>query len=109
MILSCFVLGLSVRKVSEALLPILGRPISPDTVKHGGQAQRSRGRLSCASLKDQYRELMLDGVVLARRTGAGAIRRPVLVALGLRPDGEKKVIDFRLPTGRPSKPIFTPS
>jgi transposase-like protein len=32
MILSCFVLGLSVRKVSEALLPILGRPISPDTV-----------------------------------------------------------------------------
>ena len=32
MILSCFVLGLSVRKVSEALLPILGRPISPATV-----------------------------------------------------------------------------
>ena len=32
MILACFVLGLSVRKVSEALLPILGRPISPATV-----------------------------------------------------------------------------
>ena len=32
MILSCFVLGLSVRKVGEALLPILGRPISPATV-----------------------------------------------------------------------------
>ncbi|MFO1061846.1 MAG: transposase [Dongiaceae bacterium] len=31
MILSCFS-GLSVRKVSEALLPILGRPISPATV-----------------------------------------------------------------------------
>jgi transposase-like protein len=29
MILACFVLGLSVRKVSEALLPILGRPVSP--------------------------------------------------------------------------------
>ena len=43
-----------------------------------------------------YRVLMLDGVVLARKTGAGAIRRPVLVALGLRPDGKKEVIDFRL-------------
>jgi hypothetical protein len=47
-------------------------------------------------LKDQYRVLMLDGVVLARKTGAGAIRRPVLVALGLRPDGKKEIIDFRL-------------
>jgi putative transposase len=47
-------------------------------------------------LKDHYRVLMLDGVVLARRTGAGAIRRPVLVALGLRPDGKKEVIHFRL-------------
>jgi len=32
MILSCFVLGLSVRKVGEALLPILGRPVSPTTI-----------------------------------------------------------------------------
>src|SRR3977135_662604 len=39
---------------------------------------------------------MLDGVVLARKTGAGALRRPVLVALGLRPDGKKEIIDFRL-------------
>jgi putative transposase len=47
-------------------------------------------------LKDQYRVLMFDGVVLARRTGAGAIRRPVLVAFGLRRDGRKEIIDFRL-------------
>jgi transposase-like protein len=47
-------------------------------------------------LKDQYRVLVLDGVVLKRKTGAGALARPVLVALGLRPDGKKEVIDFRL-------------
>ena len=47
-------------------------------------------------LRDRYKVLMLDGVVLARKTGAGALRRPVLVALGLRPDGKKEVIDFRL-------------
>ncbi len=34
--------------------------------------------------------------MLARKTGAGALRRPVLVALGLRPDGKKEIIDFRL-------------
>ena len=39
---------------------------------------------------------MLDGVVLARKTGAGALKRPVLVALGIRADGKKEIIDFRL-------------
>ena len=47
-------------------------------------------------LANRYKALMLDGVVLARKTGAGALRRPVLVALGLRPDGKKEMIDFRL-------------
>jgi len=97
MILSCFVLGLCVRKVSEALLPILGRPISPTTVSAvAKQLDAVVGAFHARPLKDRYRVLMLDGVVLARRTGAGAIRRPVLVALGLRPDGKKEVIDFRL-------------
>ena len=39
---------------------------------------------------------MLDGVVLSRKTGAGALKRPVLVVLGLRPDGKKEIIDYRL-------------
>jgi transposase-like protein len=33
---------------------------------------------------------MLDGVVLSRKTGAGAVNRTVLVALGLLPDGRKR-------------------
>jgi putative transposase len=94
MILACFVLGLSVR---EALLPILGRPISPATVSTvAKQLDAVVAAFHARPLKDRYRGLMLDGVVLARRTGAGAIRRPVLVALGLRHDGKKEVIDFRL-------------
>jgi transposase-like protein len=52
----------------------------------------------CRPLKDIYPVLMLDGVVLARKTGAGALRRPVLVALGLRADGKKEIIDYRLAT-----------
>jgi putative transposase len=97
MILACFVLGLSTRKVGEALLPVLGRPISPATVSTvAKQLDAVVAAFHARPFKDYYRVLMLDGVVLARRTGAGALRRPVLVALGLRPDGKKEVIDFRL-------------
>jgi transposase-like protein len=97
MILGCFVLGLSVRKVGAALLPVLGRPISPSTVSTvAKQLDQVVAAFHARPLKERYRVLMLDGVVLARKTGAGAIKRPVLVALGLRPDGKKEVIDFRL-------------
>jgi transposase-like protein len=97
MILACFVLGLSTRKVGEALLPILGRPVSASAVS---QVAKSLDTVVAAfhrrPLANRYKVLMLDGVVLSRKTGAGAIRRPVLVALGLLPDGRKEVIDFRL-------------
>lgn len=97
MILACFVLGLSTRKVGEALLPILGRPVSASAVS---QVAKSLDTVVAAfhrrPLLDRYTVLMLDGVVLSRKTGAGAVKRPVLVALGLLPDGRKEIIDFRL-------------
>jgi putative transposase len=97
MILACFLLGLSTRKVAIALLPILGRPVSPATVSAvAKQLDAAVAAFHRRPLKDIYRVLVLDGVVLKRKTGAGALARPVLVALGLRPDGRKEVIDFRL-------------
>ncbi len=97
MILACFVLGLSTRKVAIALLPILGRRISAATVSQVAKIlDAAVAAFHRRPLKDIYPVLMLDGVVLARKTGAGAIRRPVLVALGLRPDGKKEIIDYRL-------------
>jgi transposase-like protein len=99
MILACFVLGLSTRKVATALLPVLGRPVSPATVSAvARQLDAAVAAFHRRPLKDQYRVLVLDGVVLKRKTGAGALARPVLVALGRRPDGKKEVIDFRLAT-----------
>lgn len=44
---------------------------------------------------DQYQILILDGVVVKRRTGAGAQKRVVLVALEIREDGKKEIIDFQ--------------
>jgi putative transposase len=97
MILACFVLGLSTRKVATALLPILGRRISAATVSQVAKTlDAAVAAFHRRPLKDQYPVLMLDGVVLSRKTGAGALKRPVLVALGLRPDGSKEIIDYRL-------------
>lgn len=97
MILSCFVLGLSTRKVGEALLPILKVPVSPATVSRVAKIlDAAVASFHRRPLSDRYRALVLDGVVLTRKTGAGTLKRPVLVALGLHPTGKKEVIDFRL-------------
>jgi len=96
-ILAGFVLGLSTRKVGETLLALLGRRVSASTVSE--VAKTLDGAVAAfhrRPLQNRYKALMLDGVVLARKTGAGALRRPVLVALGLRADGKKEIIDFRL-------------
>ena len=96
-ILACFVLGLSTRKVSEALLPIFGVTISPSTVSRVAQAlDEAVGAFHRRALVNRYRVLQFDGVILSRKSGKGALRRPVLVALGIRPDGKKEIIDFLL-------------
>ncbi len=92
-----FVLGLSTRKIGEVLLPLLGRPVSPATVSRVAKTLDDAVlAFHCRPLGGQYRALILDGVVLSRKTGAGALKRPVLVALGLRHDGRKEVTDFQL-------------
>ena len=96
-ILAGFVLGLSTRKVGETLLVLLGRSVSASTVSQVAKTlDAAVAAFHRRPLQNRYKALMLDGVVLARKTGAGALRRPVLVALGLRADGKKEVIDFRL-------------
>jgi putative transposase len=96
-ILAGFVLGLSTRKVGETLLALLGRRVSASTVSQVAKTlDAAVAAFHRRPLKNGYKTLMLDGVVLARKTGAGALRRPVLVALGLLPDGRKEIIDFHL-------------
>lgn len=95
-VLACFVLGLSTRKVAEGLMPLLGEPLSASTVSRIARTlDTAVAAFHRRKLRPDYRVLLLDGVVLARKTGAGAVRRPVLVALGLRDDGKKEVIDYR--------------
>lgn len=72
-ILSAFVLGLSTRKVGETLLAILGRPVSATTVSQVAKTlDASVAAFHRRPLIGRYKALMLDGVVLARKTGAGS-------------------------------------
>ncbi len=91
-ILAGFVLGLSTRKVGEVLLALLGRPVSAATVSRVARTlDMAVAAFHRRPLKNACKTLMLDGVVLTRKTGAGALRRPVLMALGIRHDGRKEI------------------
>jgi transposase-like protein len=97
MILACFVLGLSTRKVGEALLAVLGERVSAATVSRIAKTlDAAVAAFHQRRLSNRYKALVLDGVVLSRKTGGGAVRRPVLVALGITKDNRKEIIDFRL-------------
>src|SRR5574340_1220862 len=97
MILACFVLGISTRKVASALLPVLGEPVSATVVSRIVKCLDSVvASFHRRPLTRKYRFLIFDGVVLKRRTGAGAAKRVVLVALGITEKGRKEVIDFRV-------------
>ena len=100
MILSCFVLGLSTRKVSHALLPVLGETVSATTVSRVSRIlDASVASFHCRPILRSYRFLFLDGVVLKRKTGLGSVKRVILVALGMTGDGKKEVIDFVIAHG----------
>jgi putative transposase len=97
LILACFLLGLSTRKVGMALHTILGEPISPQTVSRVAKTlDQAVEAFHARRITTTFRALILDGIVIKRKTGAGTHSRPVLVALGIRHDGKKEIIDFRL-------------
>jgi putative transposase len=97
LILSCFLLGLSTRKVGAAILTILGEKVSPATVSRVAKTLDAEvASFHRRGLSNIYKALIFDGVVLSRKTGMGAAKRPVLVVLGIRHDGKKEIIDFRL-------------
>jgi transposase-like protein len=97
LILACFLLGLSTRKVGKALCTILGEKVSPATVSRVSRTlDDAVTAFHTRALSNIYRALVFDGIILSRKTGMGPMRRPVLVALGIRHDGKKEVIDFRL-------------
>jgi transposase-like protein len=97
LILACFLLGLSTRKVGIALCTLIGERISPQTVSRVAKTlDEAVKAFHRRRIESRFRALILDGIIIKRKTGAGTLTRPVLVALGIRHDGKKEVIDFHL-------------
>ena len=96
----CFLLGASTRKVGRIMAPCLGGKISASTVSRIAK-QLDRAVAACHErpLADRYRFLLFDGVVLKRKSGAGAKKRVLLVAVGITEEGRNEVIDFYLAPG----------
>ena len=85
-ILAGFVPGPSTRRIDKVLLPL------PGLARDRQPRRRDTGCCRCR-LDNRYKALMPDGVVLARRIGAGAVRGPTPVALGIPPDGRNLILD----------------
>jgi transposase-like protein len=99
LIMACFVLGMSTRKVSTALLSLLGERVSASTVSEVAKkldhaVRRYHGR----KLGDGYRFLFFDGVVLRQKGAAKVQKKVILCAYGITWEGKKEMIDFLLAT-----------
>ena len=97
LIMACFVLGMSTRKVSTALFSLLGERISASTVSEVAKAldQAVKGYHE-RKLSDTHRFLFFDGVVLKQKGAAKVQKRIILCAYGITWEGKKEMIDFLL-------------
>ena len=97
-VLDMFLAGVSTRRVEEVLRPMMGeRALSAATVSEitqqlDGPVKLFHGR----SLPDDYCYLILDGIYLKAKSPVSARRRCILVAYGIRQDGTREMIDYRL-------------
>jgi putative transposase len=99
LILACFVLGMSTRKVSTALFSLLGERVSASTVSEvAKRLEQAVKRYHGRKLEDRYRFLFFDGVVLKQRGAAKVQKRIILSAYGETWEGKKEMIDFLLAT-----------
>src|SRR5512139_1730145 len=97
LIMACFVLGMSTRKVSTALLSLLGERVSASTVSE--VAKKLDRAVKCyheRKLKDGYRFLFFDGVVLKQRGASKVQKKIILCVYGESWEGKREMIDFLL-------------
>ena len=84
LIMACFVLGMSTRKVSTALLSLLGERVSASTVSEvAKRLDDAVKQYHERKLRDEYRFLFFDGVVLKQRGAAKVQKKIILCVYGI--------------------------
>ncbi|MHC4933818.1 MAG: IS256 family transposase [Planctomycetota bacterium] len=110
-VLSLYMAGTSMRETTAALYEMFGTSVSPTTVSHIVRTiDAERRTFQSRPLSDAYSYLVFDAMHLAClpapasalkgvKTGTGAVPVAVLLVRGIREDGTREVVDFRLATG----------
>jgi transposase-like protein len=98
-----FLRGVSTREVGEVLEPLLADRPSAQTVSRVAQALDAQvKRFHWRRLDDDVSYLLLDGISMKVKHPGGVSRKLVLVAYGIRRDGSRVLLDFRLATAESS-------
>ncbi|MCL6459740.1 MAG: IS256 family transposase [Gorillibacterium sp.] len=97
LIRSLFLCGLSQRSVADVLGPFLGIEPSASTVSAIAKSLDSEiERFKRRGLDDDFDYLILDGIALSVKISPYAVGKCVLVAMGIRGDGSKELLGFRV-------------
>lgn len=97
-VMEMFLAGVSTRRVEEVLRPLMGeRALSAATVSEiskglDGHVALFHGR----PILDDYPYLILDGIYLRAKSPISSRRRCVLVVYGIRSNGVRELIDYRI-------------
>lgn len=93
--LACFCLGLSTRKAAAVLAPMVGERVSATTISRIAKGLDKEVTLyHSRPLRDRYRYLFFDGVVLKSKGAAKVQKKILLCAFGITVDGRQEMIDF---------------
>lgn len=97
-VLEMFLAGVSTRRVEEVLVPLMGKPtLSATTVSRISKVlDQEVQRWHQRSLTDDYLYLILDGIYLKTKSPIHSRRRCILVAYGIKADGTRELIDFKM-------------
>ena len=100
LIREAFLQGISTRKVGRVIAIVTGEPVSAQTISTLTQSlDRLVKRFHESPLKDEWAYLFLDGVSLRVRRPAGRKRVQMLVAYGVRRDGQRRLLAFQRSQG----------
>jgi transposase-like protein len=91
LIMVCFVLGMSTREVSTALLSLLGERVSASTVSEvAKKLDHAVRRYHERKVEEGYRFLFFDGVVLKQRGAAKVQKKIILCVYGISWEGKRE-------------------
>lgn len=92
-----FITGVSTRDVGWVMKALVKSPVSAGTVSSVAKAlDKQIAIFRHRSLRDEYLYLFLDGITQKIRSCGRVVKKLVLVAYGVRQDGRREVIDFRI-------------